>query len=262
MLHFEPLKLTENNLCKLCWMWSHSNSVHSIPSWLSGIEHFLSNHNRPRLPRGEFFKKNLAGLQNIFGSVDKVIRATPLTETHLRALYNILDHTKKTDAILWCSYVFAFQGLLRLSEFSNKRMKLKHVTRTSHGLQLTVPFSKTDLTPTNIQLVQRDDILCPVKAFDNAKRFLSDKPKTPIFSFTKDAFRKALQFCIKNINGPKGVTSHSFRRGGTTALVEAEVPESYIMAHGRWTSQAWRKYIDFGLLQQHFPTKMLMLNRS
>ena len=43
---------------------------------------------------------------------------------------------------------------------------------------------------------------------------------------------------------PTDYSGHSFRRGGTTALLLAGVPEATIAAHGRWKSLAYRGYFD------------------
>lgn len=43
---------------------------------------------------------------------------------------------------------------------------------------------------------------------------------------------------------PQQFAGHSFRRGGTTALLQAGVPEATIATHGRWKSLAYRSYID------------------
>ena len=43
----------------------------------------------------------------------------------------------------------------------------------------------------------------------------------------------------------QGISTHSLRRGGTTALALAGVPEAFIQAHGRWSSLEYRKYICY-----------------
>lgn len=57
----------------------------------------------------------------------------------------------------------------------------------------------------------------------------------------------------------EGISSNSLRRGGTTQLALAGVPESFIQAHGRWASLEYRRYINFldSALQRR-PTAMLL----
>ena len=40
-------------------------------------------------------------------------------------------------------------------------------------------------------------------------------------------------------------------------MVVAGVPEEVIMRHGRWTSRAWREYIDLTAAQQLAATRAL-----
>jgi hypothetical protein len=58
----------------------------------------------------------------------------------------------------------------------------------------------------------------------------------------------------------QGISTHSLRRGGTTALALAGVPEASIQAHGRWSSLEYRStsvtWVDSAL--QRRPTAMLL----
>jgi hypothetical protein len=42
----------------------------------------------------------------------------------------------------------------------------------------------------------------------------------------------------------EGVTSHSFRRGGATALFRSGASEYMVMQAGRWRSSCWKLYVD------------------
>ena len=57
---------------------------------------------------------------------------------------------------------------------------------------------------------------------------------------------------------PTQYAGHSFRRGGTTALFLAGIPETIIASHGRWKSLTYRKYFD-ATIDTLLPTQLLSL---
>jgi hypothetical protein len=57
--------------------------------------------------------------------------------------------------------------------------------------------------------------------------------------------RRVRSLVCSTLHGdPDKYAGHSFRRGGTTALLQAGVPEATIATHGRWKSLAYRGYLD------------------
>ena len=44
---------------------------------------------------------------------------------------------------------------------------------------------------------------------------------------------------------------HSLRRGGTTAMFAAGVPETMIQSHGRWASLTYKQYLDTTVSMEH-----------
>jgi len=40
---------------------------------------------------------------------------------------------------------------------------------------------------------------------------------------------------------------HSLRHGGATALAEVGLPPDSLKAHGRWSSKAYKKYVQGGI---------------
>ena len=113
-----------------------------------------------------------------------------------------------------------------------------------------------------MDIVSRTDILCPARAtaeyLSFFRRFpgLPQRPADPFFitrlptGFTPlspadfiTRVRKVIQGVLPGRH-PKAYAGHSFRRGGTTALKLAGVSDSIIQLHGRWKSDAYRRYID------------------
>ncbi len=113
------------------------------------------------------------------------------------------------------------------------------------------------LLPTRVYLAQRSDALCPVRAWlayelslTPASRADSDLPAFQLHPaggapVSIPAFGRFLKLVADRLHlDPASFSGHSFRRGGATALFQAGVPESQIKAHGRWKSDAFRRYID------------------
>ena len=83
-------------------------------------------------------------------------------------------------------------------------------------------------------------------------------PSDPVVSLSYDQFNSMLKhFYTLAFGTCLGISSHSLRRGGTSAMVAAGVPEEVIMRQGRWGSRAWREYIDLTAAQQLAATRAL-----
>ena len=120
-----------------------------------------------------------------------------------------------------------------------------------------MPYSKTSLIPSTVSLIRRGDELCPVAAHRAYTRLLPARLRSvgvPYFLNSKTAttaltdvtfirhVRRWMRDCLRR--DPAEYSGHSFRRGGTTALQMAGVPEATIASHGRWKSLAYRSYFD------------------
>jgi hypothetical protein len=170
-------------------------------------------------------------------------------------------------------YLFAFFGLLRLREFCSPSLTFADVKPTTYGIELTVQFSKTTLVPVQVVIIRRDDELCPLAAYQQYITHIDSRlrlPLTPFFRLTADrttahsdvqfvtSLRRLLSIIYPN-STPSDYASHSFRRGGTTAMFMANVAETVIAAHGRWKSLAYRRYFDKALPQRMLATAHLRL---
>jgi integrase len=208
------------------------------------------------------FYTTQTGLKNIFMQLDHLRPATPLTIKDLFTLVLSLDLTKKSDAEFWFATVLGFQGLLRASEFVAGRLKRGHFRFRNWGILLTVPFSKKNLRPVQIGLVARNDALCPVRAAAHLfKNRGGVSAEAIIYPHCYSTFNNALQRRCQQAGITKtGISSHSLRRGGATALFRAGVRAESIMAHGRWSSDAYKAYIDFDSAEelQQLPTALLL----
>ena len=237
------------------------HKVTTLPGFVSAIQNWTTNNGHPDLPRHVLFNKVKAGLDNYYGHTASVQRKAALTLDDLRCFRSRLDVTKVQDARDWCACLFAFFGLLRIKEYTDGGLTWVDVRLEVYGIALTVPFSKTSLLPAQVDLIRRDDELCPLSAYRSyvalvpSRLQLSHHPfflSTPFSSISAVTPLHETEF-IQRIRGlvrsslhvdPSNYAGHSFRRGGTTALYLAGVPESTIAVHGRWRSLAYRVYFD------------------
>jgi integrase len=261
-LSIDPFKpISEDNLCEMAWLFCHDCVIGSLPGWLSGVESFLKTAGLPRLPRGAMFYTVMAGLKNIFEQLDHLTPATPLSIDDLFVLKQSLDLNNPADAEFWFATLLGFEGLLRASEFVSGRMLRRHIRVYPWGITVMVAFSKKNLQPVRISLVARGDDLCPRQAaiaVFGGRHVTHDTPAYPgsYSKFNSDLQRR----CARAGINKQHISSHSLRRGGTTALFAAGVPDTAIMAHGRWCSLAYRQYIDFEASEelQQLPTSRLL----
>jgi hypothetical protein len=249
--------LTELQLCGVCIVYAHQHRITSLPGFVSAIAHYAMRMGFPDLPRGRTFDRVKAGLLNWFGDTNFSEPARGFTVDDLRAIRSQLDLTVFADARDWCAALFAFFGLLRIKEYTCSGLLREHVSVHPWGISLAVPFSKTALIPTAVAIIRRDDELCPVTAHRAYTRLVparlrrvdvpyflhNSSTATPLTDIT---FIRHVRRWVRDhlSRTPADYSGHSFRRGGTTALQMAGVPESTIASHGRWKSLAYRSYFD------------------
>jgi hypothetical protein len=201
------------------------------------------------------FKEHKRGLTAIFGPVDVKAPAPPLDEDDLRKLFRSLDLRELTQARFWFCVLVGFQALLRAGEISAGRLRFSDITVTPEGMLVKVLFSKTKMVPVKLALVSRDDELCPVKGLRSLQA--ARPADRRVYPSSYNAFNSEIKRRFAHAGVHKQLTSHSMRRGGTTALFMAGVPTLSIMAHGRWSSDTWRQYVEIGYAQQLLPTQLL-----
>ena len=114
-----------------------------------------------------------------------------------------------------------------------------------------------------VTMIATGDDFCPVRMFSLLRRLVAAAGGGNPFTATYASFLGSIKLrCVLAGVTKKGIKTHSLRRGGTTALALAGVPEAMIQAHGRWSSLEYRKYICYldSALQRR-PTAMLWAAR-
>ena len=182
----------------------------------------------------------------------------------MRCFHTLIDHTTFDGARNWCACTLAFFGVLRINEYCNGKLKHRHVHATPVSVSLLIPFHKSNLQPTRVELAARTDQLCPVRALTAYLAFFSVQPSLPhghdtaLFVSVQHRPRPTvsdmtdIEFIanfrdLLHRSHPFLDTSqyagHSFRRGGSSALKQWGATDAAIQRHGRWRSDAYRQYI-------------------
>lgn len=156
-------------------------------------------------------------------------------------------------------FSMAYFGLFRISELvattlsgSSNQIKRKDVAITTNEqfMSVTLRIHKTSQhgPPITLKLPREKTHPCPVLAM---LEYLSLKPAgTSAFSHsnglpvTRQQVTAVLNKCLTRAgHSTQNFKTHSFRIGRATDLAIRGVPETDIMKLGRWSSQAYKKYI-------------------
>ena len=213
--------------------------------------------------KGRLLHETLVALKRKHASTAASIAKTPITLADLVAFYGTLDRRYFEHARTWCAALLAFFGLLRIGEYCDGALLISDVSLQPYGLDIVIRRSKTSTQPQRISLAARPDALCPVTALRDYFAFFPDLhipsgPSDPVFvvrihAGTRLELMKPQQFiedtralirCLFPSRDVNGYAGHSFRRGGTTAMLQAGVSQVIVQRHGRWVSDAFKRYLD------------------
>ncbi len=273
MIGLDPLlPASERQLCGLLVWYARTHKITTLSGFMSGVANYYAEHELGTLSRGCRYAQTMKGLNNFFGLSESVQPKTALTWTQLTQLIDRLDSVPVSfvSARDKCLYLFSFYALLRLRECVSPRLTWDLVRLHDWGVEIVVPYSKTNLRPVSVRVVSRPDAYCPARAYQSYRALTHRRlraPCLPFFRLESDrssplstdvaltSFKRRLSTGLQLPAADYGW--HSFRRGGTTALFLAGVPDSLIAIHGRWLSLTYRRYFDPSI---HFtlPTSQLL----
>jgi integrase len=264
------IAIDERRLCAAAISFCSRCSVNSLPNFVSALQWWHTNQAYGPLPRGPTYKRVQRGLRSVFGQFDKQQPAHALSLANLSHILATLDLDRYEDARNWCAILFAFYGLLRIGEYTGDAMflRVRGVVIADDGITLTIPWSRTDTSPVNVRIAARNDLLCPVRAARHFSSFFKStrSPDSAFFTTRTDTDRAiSNQDFIGWLKGrataigisATNVSGHSLRRGGTTDLFLAGVPESVLALHGRWRSECYRRYFA-STTPQFMATELLL----
>lgn len=254
---------TERELCLLLVYYCRSHKLTTLPTFLAGVAHYYKLNHMP-LHRDALFHSVRRGIANYLGLSQ---HNTPKAALSWSQLTSLVDHLLLSPSSATapsfdatrdvCLYLFCFYGLFRGREVLGEHFQWQHVTRHNWGIQVVIPFSKTNNQPVSVRMVSRNDAYCPARAFDayhsstpaplrlGTLPFFRASPSrsTPLtYASALSVFKHRVRDVLHSTADHYGW--HSFRRGGTTAMFHAGVPDSLIALQGRWASLTYRRYFD------------------
>lgn len=189
-------------------------------------------------------------------------RRIPITTAHLRLLFQfVTDAFSPTDALCYrAAFSLAFFGLLRVSEFTcptshtfdpRVHLSLRDIRFTTSPPMVHVYIKQSKTDPFRqgcvVRVARTGNILCP---FDALQAFCRSRPRGtgPLFTFRDGSFltradiHTVLSHTFPFIQ-PASMGTHSFRIGGASMLCSLGVPDSTVQILGRWSSDAFRRYL-------------------
>jgi len=273
-LHGIPIEPTSETLSYYITFQSSHINPKSIESYLSGI----CSNLEPFFPEirsnrdSALVKRTLRGALRRHGQPTK--RKSPLTTNHLQSITTALAHSHDHDDLLFLTMLNSgFTGLLRLGELAvsdNPRLRdfRKVVLRSSFkwvnsNYEFLLPTHKSDTTfegnrvhiarimnapdpkPIMETYLHSRDSLFPL----HPQLWLRANGHSPSRSWF---LRRLKKYC------PPDIAGQSMRAGGATALAEAGAPGELIRGAGRWSSNAFERYIRKNIIVLH----ALILGRS
>jgi hypothetical protein len=249
--------IRERELCAACIVFCLSHKLTTLPVFLAAVNAWHLESFCSALPRNYLFGRVRAGLANIFASTSLTEAKIGLELSQLASMQNLVKSNSFSTQRDWCMSVFAFFGLLRISEYTGGSLQQRDVSATNDSISLWLPFHKTSSTPVKIEISKRSDRLCPVRAYKQYCTLLGSirlEPTAPFFvqspmsrqpvsdqSFITSFRSQLAAIGVRNLSDYAG---HSFRRGGFSAMCAAGVPFAIAQSHGRWKSLSYQRYID------------------
>jgi hypothetical protein len=246
----------------------------SVESYLSGI----CNNLEPFFPdirsnrTTALVKRTLKGALRRHGRA--TVRKSPLTTTQLRTITDSLDHSREHDDMLFLSVLnTGFAGLLRLGELTvNDSPKLRDcrkvvlrgsLTWVAHDFEFVLPAHKADTTfkGNRIHIAHIIDTPDPLPIMT---RYMASRdhlfPLHPQLWLRSNGHSPTRSWFISRLSAfcPPDIAGHSMRAGGATALAQAGASGDLIRGAGRWSSDAFERYIRKNIIVLH----ALILGRS
>ena len=237
-------------------------SVKTLKVYLAGVQYWaILNRCYTRLSSMPRLYYLIRAVRRIQGNQFSRPRRVPVTLCHLRAMFHripLMQYTVMQKAMFRAATSLAFFGLLRVSEYTSEfrrsyspdnTLLVSDVSFNSNYtiMSIHIKASKTDPFREGciVRVAAVSDAVCPVAAMRN---YLSQRTYVhgPLFLLDQNCFllRQDMVLLLRRCF-PSNVylNTHSFRIGGASMAASAGIPDSQIQILGRWSSDAYRRYI-------------------
>ena len=191
--------------------------------------------------------------------------ALPISKTMLIRLCLALRQLGPDGRIALAAVLFGVTTFLRQCNFlpTTPRGGGPHLIRRGDirlergAILVRVRSTKTRLPhqgPITLMIAPaKNSSLCPVAACSWAWRAAPAPPGAPLFLLSSSGSpltSASLVLLVRSVlralghHNPGGVSLHSLRRTGAQLAADCGIPDAEVMAHGTWTSGAFRAYVS------------------
>ena len=234
-------------------------SYKTIKVYLAGIQFYsyMSGYQETITSMIQLFYL-LRGIRRVQGSQFSQVRRSPITIRHLYQLVNHIQvrHQNPHDQyMLHSAITLAFAGLLRSAEFvshstttfdPDTTLLVSDIRLSANIIHVSIKSSKTDPFKRGciIRIGATGGLLCPVQAITNFIQLRGSGPG-PLYQFRDGSYltRRYLSQMLQTEFPNANLNTHSFRIGGASAAAAAGIQDSAIQLLGRWSSDAYRRYL-------------------
>ena len=256
------LPLNENVLELFCVSLARRVGHKSIRVYLCGVqlESTLSGFSQHIKAMGRLHYV-LRGIKIAQGQSHNRTPRVPVTLPNLRTILHMLNlnYPPHDRDMLSSAILLAFFGLFRVSEYTSpsptffqqgSTLCLPDIQLNFHRkmIYINLKVSKTD--PFRCGVVVRisgtGSEICPFRALVKYFRSRGSSPG-PLFMFSDGSYltREHVRHVLQTFIPTENVNTHSLRQGGASALAAIGVSPYVIQHLGRWSSDAYTRYIQF-----------------
>ncbi|KAE8183593.1 hypothetical protein CF335_g8277 [Tilletia laevis] len=241
-------------------------SSDTISTWLSGLRAWHRVWNQP-WPAGDMRRSELVRFAALQTPAESRRPARPpVTLEWLSAILKVAKLNNPGDVATAAAAATAFWGLLRLGEATCSKKGFdarKDVSRRgltfasafggSFTATLALPFTKTHPNGQKVVLVERPASVDPLLWLRRhlALNSVPEDATHSLFAFRREGgvtqmrrsmLTSRLKILTRRAKLPV-LDGHSFRIGGCTELLRAGNAFDDVRVHGRWSSEAWQRYV-------------------
>ncbi|XP_033761538.1 uncharacterized protein LOC117343304 [Pecten maximus] len=264
-VNFSNLQVTEDMLIYfVAHCYNLKLSYATIKLYMCGIKFMCLKHNIP-FPSSAELRRMYAILGGVKRARGKISRPRyPVTFNILKDVCGYLRQksTSFEDLMMQTACIVAFFGFLRCGEFTVKtsfdhtvHLCVSDLIITDDYVMVHLKRSKTDpfREGVKLKLFKVGGILCPYVACCNyvsARLRQNPSPDDPLFivgngqALTRSIFITKFKHVLQCIGiNSELYNGHSFRIGAATSAAAAHVEDHLIKVLGRWSSDAYCRYI-------------------
>ena len=252
--NIQQFPATSLTLCYFCTSIAQRVSYKTIKVYLAGmrLEHLERELHDPTDDR--LLQLLCSGIERSQGTTTH--SRLPITIDLLRSLKtqlrNDASYSLLERGLLWSAFTLAFYGFLRASEFTSSSLQWSDIQFSTTTITIDLRQSKTDpfRRGHTIAIRATSTSTCPVRAincFAEVSTLRSGSLHyggrfTPL---SRDQLTEVLRHLLQQAGHQQHLySSHSFRIGAATTAAAAGLPAWLIKSLGRWSSDAYQRYIQ------------------